>query len=98
MAATNLTILRLALAPGIILLTFLFSSTFATSIYPDLAVQCVVSRRNKKDLNADATKNENRDEAHDRAPVCQGHVSVSFLTPLRLPVSLLLVICTSYLH
>ena len=28
--------------------------------------------RNKKDLNADATKNEGRDEVHDRALVNQG--------------------------
>ena len=72
MAATNLTILRLALVTGISLLTFLFSSTFATSIYPDLAVLCVVSRRNKKDLNADAAKNEGRDEVLDCALVNQG--------------------------
>ena len=38
MAATNLTILRSAGVPGISLLTFLFSSTFAISLYPDLAV------------------------------------------------------------
>ena len=83
MAATNLTILRLALVPGISLLTSLFSSTCATPIYPYPAVSCVVSRRNKKALTADATKNEGRDEVHDRALVHQGHVSVSFLTLLR---------------
>ena len=80
--------LRLALVPGISLLTSLFSFTFATPIYPDPAVSCVVSRRNKKDLSADTTKNEGRDEVHDRALVHQGHVSVSFLTLLRLPLSL----------
>ena len=72
MAATNLTILRLALAPGISLPTFLYFSTFATPLYPDPAVLCVVSRRNKKDLNADATKNEGRDEVLDCALVNQG--------------------------
>ena len=72
MAATNLTILRLALAPGISLPTSLYFSTFATPIYPDPAVLCVVSRRSKKDLNADATKNEGRDEVLDCALVNQG--------------------------
>ena len=56
MAAIILTILRLALAPGISLLTFLSSSTSATPIYPGLTVLCVVSRPSEKDLNADANK------------------------------------------
>ena len=43
----------------------------------------------QKDLSADATKNEGRDEVHDHALVHQGHVSVSYLTLLRLPLSLL---------
>ena len=98
MAVTNLTMLRLALVPGISLLTSLFSSTFATPIYPDLALSCVVSRHNKEDLSADTTKNEYRDDVHDRALVHQGHVSVSFLTLLRLPVSLLLVCSSLHLH
>ena len=83
MAATNLTILRLALVRGISLVTSLFSSTCATPIYPDPAVSCVVSKRNKKDLSADATTNEGRDEVHDHALVHHGHVNVSFLTLLR---------------
>ena len=49
MAATSLTMLRLALVPGISLLTSLFSSTFATPIFLDPAVLCAVSRHNKKD-------------------------------------------------
>ena len=72
MAAINLTILRLDLAPGISLLTFLSSSTSATPISPGLTVSCVVSRRCKKDLNADATKKEGRDEVLDCALVNQG--------------------------
>ena len=72
MAAVNLTILRLALAPGISLLTFLSSSTSAIPISLGLAVLSVVSRRSKEDLNADATKNAGRDEVHDRALVNQG--------------------------
>ena len=95
MAATNLTVLRLALVPGISLLTSLFSSTF---VYPDPAVSCVVSRHNKEDLSADTTKNECRDDVHDRALVHQGHVSVSFLTLLRLPVNPLLVCSSLHLH
>ena len=72
MAATNLTILRLALAPGISLLTFLSSSTSAIQISLGQTVLCEVSRPSKEDLNADATKNEGRDEVHDRALVNQG--------------------------
>ena len=72
MAAINLTILRLALVPGINLLTFLSSSTSATQISLGPTVLCEVSRRSKEDLNADATKNEGRDEVLDCALVNQG--------------------------
>ena len=72
MAAIQLTILRLALAPGISLLTFPSSSTNAIQISLGLIVLCEVSKRNKKDLNADATKNEGRDEVLDCALVNQG--------------------------
>ena len=71
-AATSLTMLCLALDPGISLLTSLSSSTSAIQISLGLIVLCVVSRRSKKDLNADATKNEGRDEVLDCALVNQG--------------------------
>ena len=72
MAAINLTILRLALACGINLLTFLSSSTSAIQISLGLTVFCEVSRPSKEDLNADATKNEGRDEVLVCALVNQG--------------------------
>ena len=73
MAATNLTMLRLALVPGISLLTSLYFSTFATPIYPDPAVLCAVSRLNKEGMIANIIKlNEPRNDAHDHAPVHQG--------------------------
>ena len=72
MAATNLTILRLALAPEINLLIFLSSSISAILISLGLTVLCEVSRPSKEDLNADATKNEGRDEVLVRALVNQG--------------------------
>ena len=40
-------------------------------------MSCVVSKHNK-DLSADTTKNVCRDDVHDRAPVYQGLLSVSF--------------------
>ena len=98
MPATSLTMLRLAWDLETKLLTFLFSFIFALLICLDPAVSCVVSKHNKEDLSADTTKNVCRDGVHDRAPVHQGHVSVSFLTLLRLPVSILLVSCSLYLH
>ena len=58
----------------------------------------VVIKHNKENLSADTTKNVCRDDVHDRAPVHQGLVSVSFLSLLRSPVSLLLVSCSLYLH
>ena len=62
MAAIKLTILRLALAPGISLLTFPSSSTSAIQISLGLIALCEVGRPSKEDLNADATKNVGRDE------------------------------------
>ena len=93
MAATSLTMLRLAWDLETNLLISLCFFIFALLICPDSAASCVVSKHNKEDLGADTTKNACRDDVHDRAPVRQGHVSVSFLTPLRLPVSRLLVSC-----
>ena len=69
MAATNLTILRLALVPGISLPTSLYFSTFATPIYPDPAVLCAVSKLNKEGMIANIIKlNVPRNDAHDHAP------------------------------
>ena len=98
MAATSLTILRWASDLETNLLIFLCFFIFATPIFPDPAVLCAVSKHNKEDLSADTTKNVCRDDVHDRAPVHQGLASVSFLTLLRSPVSLLLVNCSFYLH
>ena len=68
-AATNLTMLRLALVSRISLLTSLYSSTFATPIYPDPVVLCAVSKLNKEGMIADIIKlNEPRNDAHDHAP------------------------------
>ena len=51
----------------------LCSSTFATPIFPDPAVSCVVSKHNKEDLSADMTNlSVPRNDAHDHAPVHQG--------------------------
>ena len=61
---------------------------FAVLICPDPAASCIVSKHNKEDLSADTTKNVCRDDVHDRAPVHQGLVSVSFTTLLRSLVSL----------
>ena len=96
--ATSLTMLRLAWDLETNLLISLCSFIFALLICPDPAASCAVSKHNKEDFSADTTKNVCRDDVHDRAPVHQGHVSVSFLTLLRLPVSLLLVSCSLYLH
>ena len=69
MAAIKLTILRLALAPGISLLTSLYFFTFATSIYPDPVALCAVSKLNKEGMIGDIIKlNEPRNNAHDHAP------------------------------
>ena len=56
MAAIRLTILRLALAPGISLLICPSSSTFAIQISLGPIALCEVSRLSKEDLNADATE------------------------------------------
>ena len=71
---------------------------FALLICPNPAASCVVSKHNKEDLSANTTKNVCGDDVHDRAPIHQGLVSVSFITLLRLPVSLLLVSCSFHLH
>ena len=81
MAATSLTILRLAWDLETNLLIFLCFFICALLICPDPAASCVVSKHNKEDLSADTTKNEGRDDVHDRAPVRQGHVIVSPFTP-----------------
>ena len=72
MAATNLTMLRLALVPGISLLISLYSFTFATPIYPDPIALCAVSKLNKEGMTADIIKlNEPRNNAHDLTPELQ---------------------------
>ena len=69
MAAINLTMLRLALVPGISLLTSLYSFTFATPICPDPIALCAVSKLNKEGMTADIIKlNEPRNNAHDHTP------------------------------
>ena len=72
MAATNLTMLRLALVPGISLLTSLYFSTFATPIFPDPVALCAVNKLNKEGMIADIIKlNEPRNDTHDHAPGLQ---------------------------
>ena len=73
MAATCSTMQRLALDLGINLLTSLYSSTYATPIFPDPAVSCAVSKHNKEGLTANITNlSVRRNDAHDHAPVHQG--------------------------
>ena len=68
MAATSSTMLRLALVPGISVLTSVYSFTFATPIFPDPIALCV-SKLNKEGMTADMIKlNEPRNNAHDHAP------------------------------
>ena len=98
MAATSLTMLCLAWDLETNLLTSLCSFIFALLICPDPAVSCAGSKHNKEDLSADTTRNVCRDDVHDRAPVYQGLLSVSFPTLLRSRVSLLLVCCSLHLH
>ena len=82
MAATSLTMPRLAWDLETNLLISRCSFIFALLICPDPAAECVVSKHNKEDLSADTTSmNVCRDDVHDRAPVHQGHVSVSPFTP-----------------
>ena len=89
MAATSLTMQRLALDPGIILLTSLCSSTFATPIFLDPAVFCAVSKHNKGGMIANITnlsvpRNVVRDLAsyrgddHDCATVYQALLVATF--------------------
>ena len=69
MAATSLTMQRLALDPGINLLTSLCFSTFATPIFLDAAVLCAVSKHNKEGRIAIITKlSVPRNVARDHAP------------------------------
>ena len=64
------------------LFIFLFFLIFVLPIYLDPAASRTVSKRNKEGLSADTTNmNVCGDDVHDRAPVCQGHVSVSPFTP-----------------
>ena len=81
MAATSLTMLRLAWDLETNLLISLCFFIFAPLICPDPAASCVVSKHNKEDLSADTTKNVCRVDVHDRAPVRHCHVSVSPFTP-----------------
>ena len=99
MAATSLTMPRMAWDLEIKLLTFLFSSISIPPICPDPAASCVVSKHNKEDLSADTTNtNVCGDDVHERAPVHQALVSVSFPTLLRSRVSLLLFCCSLHPH
>ena len=72
MAATRLTMLRLAWDLETNLLISRCSFIFALLICPDPAASCVVSKHNKEELSADTTKNVCREDVHDRAPVHQG--------------------------
>ena len=61
--------LRLALVPGISLLTSLYSFTFATPTYLDPIALCAVSKLNKEGMTADIIKlNVPRNNAHDHTP------------------------------
>ena len=64
MAATSLTMLRLAWDLETNLLISRCSFIFALLICLDPAVSCVVSKHNKEDLSADMTKNVCRDDVH----------------------------------
>ena len=64
MAATSLTMLRLAWDLETNLLISLCSFIFAIPICLDPAASCVVSKYNKEDLSADTTKNACRDDVH----------------------------------
>ena len=98
MVAKNLTMHYLAWDLETNLLISQCSFIFVIPFCPDPPASCEVTKHNKEDWSADTTKNVCRDDVHDRAPVHQGHVSVSVLTLLRLPVSLLLVSCSLYPH
>ena len=82
MAATSLTMQRLASDLVIKPLTSLCSSISAPPICLDPAASCAVSKRNKEGLSADITNMTVREEdVHDRDPVRQGHVSAFLFTP-----------------
>ena len=69
----RLTMQRLALDPGINLLTSLCSSTFATPIFLDPAVLCAVSKHNKEGMIANIINlSVPRNDARDHAPGRQG--------------------------
>ena len=69
MAATSLTIKRLALDLGINMLTSLCSSMFAIPIFPDPAVSCAVTKHNKEGTIANIIKlNVPRNDTRDHAP------------------------------
>ena len=72
MAATSLTILRLAWDLVTNLLISLCFFIYALLVCPDLAASCAVKKHNKEDLNADTTKNACRVGVHDHALVRQG--------------------------
>ena len=83
-----LTMRCLAWDLGTNLLIFRCSFIFAIPIFPDPAVSCVVSKHNKEDLSADMTIYQGftnmtirEENAHDRDPDRQGHVSVFPFTP-----------------
>ena len=67
MAAVKLTILRLYDVPGISLPICPSSSIFAIQTFLDPAPLCEVSRLSKEYLNANATKNVDRDKVSFRA-------------------------------
>ena len=82
MAATSLTMLRLAWDLEINPLTFLFSFISVLPISLDPAASCVVNKCNKEGMSADTTNtNVCGADAHDRDLAFQGHVSVSSFTP-----------------
>ena len=70
MAATSLTMLRLAWDLGINLLISRCSFIFALRICLEQAASCVVSKPNKEDLSASITNMTVREEdVNDRIPV-----------------------------
>ena len=83
MAATSLTMQRLALDLGINLLTSLCSSIFAILIFPDPAVSCAVSKHNKEGLSANITNSSLRgDDELDCDVAHHSHVSARFFPSL----------------
>ena len=81
MAATSLTMLRSARDLETNLLTSLCSYISAPPICLAPPASCAANMHNKEDLSADITNtSECGDDVRDRAPVRQGHVSVSPFT------------------